>query len=452
MSNNKKINTRSPGISYQELIKQDKVSPPDILTLENRYPPGTSSIPINRYTDREFHNLEMEKIWTKIWQMACREEEIPNTGDYIIYEIGIYSIIIVNTGEEIKAHRNVCRHRGRQLCDHDGNKPNFTCPFHGFSWNLDGTIKRIISQWDFPEIDKLDFNLSSVRCESWGGWIFINMDNEAESLLSFLGELPEHFKIRPPEERYIQAHVAKVMDCNWKTCQEAFMEALHIMGTHPQALGASGDENSQFDVWGNFARGITAYGTESPRLEYKQTEQELYESMLGRAIDDKTSPNLLPKGVSAREYVCKLSRENTKKIIGNDIKISDAEIIDTIYYNLFPNFHPWAGWGDYSKIVYRFRPLKDRHDKSIMECYFLSPFNGERPTAASIKWLEEDEPWTNAPELGVLAKVFQQDSFNLPKVQKGLNNSPFEEIKLSNYQESKIRHWHDIYTNLINES
>ena len=130
----------------------------------------------------------------------------------------------------------------------------------------------------------------------------------------------------------------------------------------------------------------------------------------------------------------------------------DAEIIDTIYYNLFPNFHPWAGWGDYSKIVYRFRPLKDRHDKSIMECYLLSPFNGERPTAASIKWLEEDEPWTNAPELGVLAKVFQQDSFNLPKVQKGLNNSPFEEIKLSNYQESKIRHWHDIYTNLINES
>jgi hypothetical protein len=99
MDSNKKIHARSPGISYQDLIKLDKVSPPEILTIENSYPPGTSSIPTNRYTDKEFHNLEMEKIWTNIWQMACREEEIPNAGDYIIYEIGTYSIIIVNTGD-----------------------------------------------------------------------------------------------------------------------------------------------------------------------------------------------------------------------------------------------------------------------------------------------------------------------------------------------------------------
>ena len=126
--------------------------------------------------------------------------------------------------------------------------------------------------------------------------------------------------------------------------------------------------------------------------------------------------------------------------------MSDACLSDSIYYTLFPNFHPWGG---FNRIVYRFRPYDNRHDKSIMECYYLSPFAGERPDPAPVHWLEEDEDWTEAPELGILAKVFQQDTFNLPKVQIGLAAAQYEEIVLANYQETKIRHFHDLLSRWI---
>ena len=79
-----------------------------------------------------------------------------------------------------------------------------------------------------------------------------------------------------------------------------------------------------------------------------------------------------------------------------------------------------------------------------MECYYLSPFAGERPDPAPVHWLGEDDDWTNAAELGVLAKVFQQDSFNLPNVQIGLEAAQYEEVVLANYQEAKIRHFHHL--------
>jgi hypothetical protein len=107
---------------------------------------------------------------------------------------------------------------------------------------------------------------------------------------------------------------------------------------------------------------------------------------------------------------------------------------------VFPNFHPW---GAFNRIVYRFRPNGDDHQTSIMECLYLAPFReGERPPPAPIHWLDFDEDWTNAPELGPLARIFNQDSFNLPKVQRGLRATQRPGLTLSNYQEAKIRHFH----------
>ena len=83
---------------------------------------------------------------------------------------------------------------------------------------------------------------------------------------------------------------------------------------------------------------------------------------------------------------------------------------------MFPNLHPW---GAYNRITYRFRPYGDRHDMAIMECMYLDPYDGSKakPPAVPIHWLGVDDDWTEAPELGMLARVFNQDSFNLPKVQ-----------------------------------
>ena len=130
-------------------------------------------------------------------------------------------------------------------------------------------------------------------------------------------------------------------------------------------------------------------------------------------------------------------------VLGRDAEeLSDAELSDSIYFTLFPNLHPW---GAYNRITYRFRPYGDRHDMAIMECMFLDPYDESqpKPPAVPIHWLGVDDDWTEAPELGMLARVFNQDSFNLPKVQRGLA-SLRKDITLANYQETKIRHFHHL--------
>ena len=431
---------RSGGISYQELIRSDAVPPPRSLTLENVYRSSLVSVPVHRYTSQAFHDQEMEKLWPRVWQMACREEEIPEVGDHRVYDIGRYSIIVVRTAGGIRAHHNVCRHRGRRLCDRAGHAASFICPFHGFSWNLDGSLRSVTSAWDFPQVHRETFTLTPVRCETWGGWVFVNMDADAEPLGDFLGDLPEQFAVWRPERRYIQAHVAKVMRCNWKVCQEAFMEAFHVIRTHPQILAGIGDENSQYDAWGNFSRAITPNGTPSPHLDRNPGEQEIFESVIMRDLDDPPAP-VVPPGTTARAMMAAQTRARLEPVVGEDVVLSDACVSDSIYYTLFPNFHPWGG---YSRIVYRFRPHENRCDRSLMECYFLSPFAGARPDPAPMHWLDADEPWTNAPELGMLARVFMQDTFNLPEVQRGLEAARYDEVVLANYQETKIRHFHTL--------
>ena len=146
-------------------------------------------------------------------------------------------------------------------------------------------------------------------------------------------------------------------------------------------------------------------------------------------------------GVTAREAAASGARLSLGPLIGQAAAddLCDAELVDSFYYTVFPNFHPW---GAYNRIVYRFRPNGDRHDESIMECMYLSPYAGERPPAARIHWLGPDDDWTNAPELGFLARVFNQDTYNLSKVQLGLMTTVKPGVTLAHYQETKIRHFH----------
>lgn len=436
---------RSAGISYQQLIAADVVPPPAVLQLESPYEGGMTSVSVDRYRTREWHDLEMRRLWPRVWQMACREEEIPEVGDYTVYEIGHFSIIVVRTRSGIRAHHNVCRHRGRRLCDFDGHAASFICPFHGFSWNIDGSLRSVTSDWDFPHVDQKNFDLTPVLCDTWGGWVFVNMDTAAAPLAEFLGDLPAHFAGWAPEDRYVQAHVGKIMKCNWKLCQEAFMEAFHVITTHPQLLAAIGDENSQYDAWGNFSRAITPNGTPSPHIRWQPNEQERFDSVTMRELDGPPNPDI-PAGVTARAALAAGSRQALQEVLGTDKPLSDAEVSDSIYYTLFPNFHPWGG---YNRIVYRFRPWQDRHDRSLMECYFLSPYAGERPKPAEFHLLGEEEPWTDAPELGVLAKVFTQDTFNLPNVQRGLEAAQYDEVVFARYQETKLRHFHTLLSEWV---
>ena len=261
---------RCPGPSAQDIIAADGQDVPAVLREQSYRFLGDADIPTERYTSRAFHDLEVARMWSKVWQFACREEEIAEPGDYMEYGIADFSFLVVRTeAGDIKAYVNSCLHRGTQLrpSDSAGSATQFRCPFHGWTWNLDGSLKEIPCRWDFPKVTDEAFRLPEVKVGTWGGFVFINPDENCQPFEDYLGVLPEQMKLWPLEDRAIAANVRKVIRCNWKVTQEAFMESYHVLATHPQALAYLGDANSQYDIWGDHvSRQLNTQAVASPHL------------------------------------------------------------------------------------------------------------------------------------------------------------------------------------------
>jgi phenylpropionate dioxygenase-like ring-hydroxylating dioxygenase large terminal subunit len=159
---------RSSGPTVADTLASDRYPPPAPL-LENCYTfLGDEDISFARYTSPEFFQREVESLWPRSWQWACREEHVPDVGDTYVYDIGPYSVIVVRSGEDvIEAFLNSCTHRGTRLLASEGSgySPAFTCPFHGWSWELNGSIKNIPGRWDFPHVSDKSHNLQRVHCD-----------------------------------------------------------------------------------------------------------------------------------------------------------------------------------------------------------------------------------------------------------------------------------------------
>ncbi|MEM1230905.1 MAG: aromatic ring-hydroxylating dioxygenase subunit alpha [Pseudomonadota bacterium] len=438
--------TRSPGPTYQELLDTDSHPVPDVLRLQSPKDMGTEEFPVTRYTTRDYHEKEVEHLWKKVWQFTCREEDIPNPGDHYRYDIAHMSFLVVRTESgEIRCYPNACLHRGRMLKEFDGNATELRCPFHGFCWKLDGSLKDVPARWDFPQVEDSEFSLPDIPVARWAGFIFINPDQNCAPFEAFIADLAPQFERWDLGGLYKSAHVAKIMPCNWKIAQEAFCEAYHVNGTHPQILRSLGDTNSQVDIWDNCARVITPGATHSPLLDYTPGNDDMLRTMMD--LDHDADVPQIPEGVNPRAFMADISRANLRPIAGARAdEYCDAELVDSLDYTLFPNFHPW---GAFNGIVYRFRPNGDDLRSAIMECILLAPFEGERPAPAPVRWLAEDEGWSSA--LGYLGKVFDQDAFNMPKVQWGLETTYKTGVVLSGYQESKVRWLHHKLTEWIGE-
>ncbi len=438
--------TRNEMESMEELLRADSRPVPPPLLEHRPSSLGTHDVDTASYTSQEVHDLEVEKLWKKVWQWACRLEEIPNVGDHVVYDIAHLSVIVVRVKQgngpgAVKAFYNVCLHRGTQLRVTDGNVPAFRCPFHGWTWNLDGSIDWVSCDWDFPHVDKSAYGLPEVKVDTWEGFVFVNFDDDCEPLLAYLENLPDHFKYFPLEDRFIAIHVERTMPANWKVTMGAFIEAYHSVVTHPEILPYTGDANTQYDIYDRHSRMITPFAVASPHIggrEYAQAEVlKALRSYRGGSSDDV----VLPVGDRARPYVAADARARIGAIAGADLSnVCDALMIDAVEYFVFPNFMPWAAYG--SPIQYRFRPNGDDVNSCIMTVMMLMPFAGQRPPAAKVQKIPSDRPWTDAAQLGGLAGIFEQDTSNLYRIQKGLRASKKKTVTLGEYQEARIRHFH----------
>ncbi len=437
-----------PGPSVQEVFDGDVNPPPPVLREQSPTDGARlEDVSLERYYSKAWHDREVEKVWRKTWQLAGRVEEIPNVGDHLVYEIVHDSLIVVRTGpEEIRAFVNSCLHRGTLLRTEGGCVSQFRCPFHGFTWSLEGKLIRLPAAWDFPHIETDKFSLPQAKVGLWGGFIFVNFDPDCEALESYLEILPEHFRGFRLEDRYKAAHVAKVLPCNWKFAMEAFIEAFHVSCAHPQVMGYYGDQNTQYDIWPGVRhvdRMISVQGVPSPAfagLDPATTIAHMRRDVpffAGAPIEDEP-------GGSARAKLASRARRRISQSTGKDLSgLSDAESLDLIEYSLFPNMVPWGGQS--LPICYRFRPLGDDPENCVMEIMFLFAKrpDGTHPKPAAIRWLGADEPWSSAPELGSAGMVADQDTDNLKRIQRGVRASRKPGATLARYQESRIRHFHE---------
>jgi nitrite reductase/ring-hydroxylating ferredoxin subunit len=446
----KKGDTRCPGApTTQEIIAKDKVVAPSWVRSESYEFLGDQDISKDRYIDPAFAKKEIDNLWTRTWQFACREENIPQIGDYYVYDLGPYSFIVTRVGvNDIRAYYNACLHRGTKLraSGTEGNAREFQCSFHGWSWNIDGSNKAVVCEWDFPHIDRKTLNLPQVKVELLAGFVFINMDANAPSLSDYIGPVAmSHIKSWKLEDRYTYLHVQKTIPCNWKLNVEAFLEAYHVVQTHPQVAVSNGDANSQYDVYGDHVnRFISTLGVLSPHHYGKYTEQDILDQFtLGDSGAVTGAKRVLPPGGTARQAMADMFRGMFEQATNTDLSaVSDSEMLDCFSYTIFPNLYLFPGIS--LPMVYRFRPDPKDHRKSIYEVLFLrpAPKDGKRPMPAEPIRLAEHQSFKEAEGMDPgFGQILDQDTENLILQQEGLEASAKAGITLGNYQEIRVRHF-----------
>lgn len=437
---------RAPGPTYQEIVQRDH-SPPPAPFLDYSYEfLGDEDIPYSSYTSREYAREEFAKLWPRVWQMACREEHIAAPGDYHVYDIGNLSAIVTRTESgAIKAYFNACMHRGTALRapQSSGTCANFRCPFHGWTYSLDGKLINLPERWDFPHVTDDSHNLRELKVDTWAGFVFVNFDQDCESLQTFLGVLPAHFAGFRIEDRYIETHVCKRLPVNWKAAQEAFMEAYHVKETH-----AGGREFSEpittYDVYPkNVNRFIHTVGAPNPRMPRAPTEAELMQQLWGRRGPADGDVPTVPDGMTARDVYADIIKKQLGEHYDQDFSnYSTAQTLDSIEYFLFPNLFVFPGLS--LPMAYRFRPDKDDPDFCYFDLFFLRPKHPVKtpPPPPEPLQLDVADSYTMAQGLGFLGPVYDQDTGNMAAQTVGFKTSAKGGQTLGNYQEVRARHLH----------
>ena len=435
------------GPTYQDILDEDeKHGPVSAILREHRVVDlGTQPYSARRYTDPAFFEKEVEHVFLKTWQYACREEEIPNEGDTYVFDLVGRSLLVTRQKDgAIRAFENICLHRGRKLATQGGCKSAFRCPYHGFTWELDGGFRPGPVIWDFPQIDQKAFNLGEAKVARWAGFVFVNFDRAAAPFEQLIDPLPRHMDYWLINECYKAAHVAKIIPANWKVVHEAFLENHHVGVTHPQVSSYTPDANAQYDVLSDHVtRAISPHGYpgllyDGPRL----SPEEILEVATRNGNKAGAATEAFDGSVPERQYLAKIGRANLEARTGRDLSDrADADFLDGVSHDVFPNFQIWGSLG--TKISYRFRPLKV--DETLMEVflYKLAPVNAPVPAPAQMRMLAPDERWMETfDQLAYLAGVYDQDESNMRPVQEGLTALGDRPVNFSHYSEVRCRNLH----------
>ncbi|MBI1180129.1 MAG: Rieske 2Fe-2S domain-containing protein [Alphaproteobacteria bacterium] len=419
---------------------------------------GSERISGDRFHSRDWMDREWTRMWRRVWNMACRESDLPEPGDIFVYELGKESFVFVRGHDrQIRGFYNVCQHRGNMLAlggEGCGHVESFHCTYHGWQWNIEGVLQHIPDVETYPQfrdgVPAHTLGMEPVQVDLWGGWAWFRMDPGGPSLAEFLNPIPAHLDPYEMEKWDIVDYKTFEWPCNWKAACDAFNESYHFQALHPQMMQwANGI--AVVELLGIHSRMVNEYGTVDPRYhDQERPGPELRQYMGMRDID--------PESFGRPPQEVRLEVQRRKRAVQHDTylpyrNLSDEQLSDVFHYTMFPN----VSWNVTSESItgFRYRP----HPTDPAACYYDLIIMGHLPPdAPKPEYTHRTIPKDRLPHSyrdvldmdlsPIISRVLEQDGSNLGAVQRGLSSDGFRGMVLCD-QELRVRLFHQVLEDYV---
>ncbi len=243
------------------------ISPQDTFSQ----PGSRKGLPAWTYNNAELTELEMEQVFLQNWLFVAHVSQLRRSGDYHCFEMGNERAVVVRDGEgRVRAFRNMCRHRAsRVVPDEQGHCGKaFICPFHGWSYNLDGSLKNIPRPDSFPDFDKAEFGLKPLDCEIWHGMIFIRFGGNGPALAEQFTDAEEEVSLYRIEEMQVVTDTYDFkFDLDWKAVVDVDNEGYHVPIGHPELFDLVGSSYIDQQLEGGLGRSQGSFKDRKHKVE-----------------------------------------------------------------------------------------------------------------------------------------------------------------------------------------
>lgn len=403
-------------------------------------PQRPTLVPADRYYAPEFAALEVERMWPRVWQFACTVDHVSEPGDYFEYRCGPYSVLVVRGDDgELRAFQNVCRHRGNALCAGAGAQlRELRCGYHGWTWDLQGTLRRVPHRKGFGALPMEEFPLIPVRVDTWERLVFVNLDAAAMPLGEYLEAVPDDISWNRLSEFRCYATMTVDVEANWKTIADGFSETYHIQALHPELHRCMDDVFAPQTIWEHTGKSEQLYGVPSPHIKEHLDAAAVWDAdvctqgaLMGVAEGAPYPADHQLPGQSVAEVNAGRTRAFAAER-GVDLAWADDDQIMRLHqYNVFPNLSVLTNADHLTVLTSRPGADPDRGGL-IMTLWMRMPCGSPRTTPADIRLNADDA----LPGL-----VLGQDIAVLPGLQRGLHQPGMTHVVLSN-EERRIINMH----------
>jgi choline monooxygenase len=357
-----------------------------------------STIPSRWYIDPEIFDLEIARIFERSWQLVGRTDQIDRAGAYFTCEVGREPLIVVRGQDDVvRAFSNVCRHRGGPVARGEGVLRSFHCAYHGWSYNLDGSLRAAPELGEIDDFDKGKIALPTARVEVLPPFVFVNVDSGADPIRKVLGDFPDHLARYEGNRLRLVARRSYDVACNWKILLDNFLECYHCPLIHRDTVAANVD--------------LSGYVVESHDWYSRHYFSSVH--------PDELRPVTQARGSSRKG-------QNPQRAL------SQQQVRHT--YCFFPNFavNLLPGW------LITFQVIPQALDRSLVLRDFLS-----QDSEKSLAELEKDSALT------YYEKVFAEDVEMVQLVQRQLRSKSYTRGRYSVQHEQGVYHFHSVLRRVL---